>query len=264
MPLPPPLTAPYDTVEMVLNTARVRMNDAIASIGGDILTDNQPFTQTMIIAAWRKFQAYLANMGSVRFKKPLVLTGFPVVANLDPSSWTTLTWQGYFDGLSVWVPPFASVLPQDFISPLKMWERQTGSNSQFFPMEQSVESLCDARKGPFNGSWYWENDTLYMPGSLYSMDLRFEYAAYLADFASNTDGSVIGAQPVPIMRSLDALAYYFCAEAALGRDDVDAEPFNQKGDQAARMIFNREVSMKQRRPVSRRGFSSHRQSYGVW
>jgi hypothetical protein len=241
------------------------MNDAIQSIGGDVLTDTQPFTQTMVTLAWRKFQAYLANLGCARFKKPLVLYGFPPVASYDPASWTALTWSNFFDGVSYWVPPFASVLPQDFILPLKMWERQTGTQSQFdrAPMTQAVEALPDCRKGPFNGYWYWENDTLYMPGSIYPMDLRFEYAAYLADFAANPDGSVIGAQPVPIMRSLDALSYYFCAEAALGRDDVDAEPFNQKGDQAARMIFNREVTMKQRRPVSRRCFSGRR-AYGVY
>jgi hypothetical protein len=264
LPLPPPLTAPYDTLESVLQAGRVRMNDAIQSLGGDILTDTQPFTQTMVTLAWRKFQAYLANLGCVRFKKPLVLTGFPPVASIDPASWTALTWSSFFDGMSYWVPPFASVLPQDMIMPLKMWERQSGSAAQFVPMEQAVEALPDCRKGPYNSCWYYENDTLYMPGSIYSMDLRFEYAAYLADFAVNPDGSVIGAQPVPIMRSLDALSYYFCAEAALGRDDVDAEPFNQKGDQAARMIFNREVAMKQRRPVSRRCFSGNRSSYGVW
>lgn len=241
------------------------MNDAIQSIEGDVLTDTQPFTQTMVIGAWRKLQAYLANLGYSRMKKPLVLTGIPAVTSFDPASWTALTWSNYFNGSGYLTPPAAPVLPQDWILPLKVWERQSGSNAQFGdPMEQCVESLPAARKGPYNSFWYWENDTLYMPGSIYAMDLRFEYAAYLSDFAANEDGSVIGAQPVPIMRALDSLAYYFCAEAALGRDDVDAEPFNLKGDQAARMIFNREVSMKQRRPVSRRCYSSHRVSYGVF
>lgn len=264
-PLPPPLSQPYDQLEQVLNLGRVRMNDSIASVGGDILTDQQPFTAVMAQGAWRAFQEYLANMGSVRFKKPLAMTGFPPVANFDPASWTTLTWQAYFDGQSAWVPPFAPVLPQDMILPLKLWERQTGTNSQFScnPMEQCVESLPDCRKGPFNAYWYWENDTLYMPGSIYSMDLRMEYAAYLADFAVNTDGTVIGAQPVPVMRALNPLAWYFCAEAAEGRDDVDKDSFVAKAEKACRSLFNREVAMKQRRPVSRRCFSGRSDSnYG--
>jgi hypothetical protein len=260
------LAAPYDTLESVLNLSRVRLNDAIASINGEIFTDQQPFTATMCTGAWRAFQEYLANMGSVRFKKPLLLSGFPVVGTFDPASWTALTWQSYFDGQQFWVPPDVPVLPQDFILPLKMWERQSGTNSQFdrAPMEQAVESLPFARKGPFNAFWYWENDTLYMPGSIYPMDFRFEYAAYLADFQVNSDGTVIGAQQVPVMRALNPLAWYFCAEAAEGRDDVDKDTFIAKAEKACRNLFNREVAMKQRRPVSRRGFSSHRQSYGIW
>jgi hypothetical protein len=256
--------APYDTLESALNLGRVRMGDAIASLGGDVLTDLQPFTNTMVNSAWRKLQAYLANLGYSRMKKPVVLYGLTAVTSYDPASWTALTWSSFFNGSGYDIPPTSPVLPQDFILPLKIWERQNGSNAQFIPMEQCVEALPDARKGPFNSYWYWENDTLYMPGSIYSMDLRLEYAAYLSDFAANVDGTVIGAQPVPIMRAQDALANYFCAEAALGRNDVDADPFTLKGDQAARMIFNREVAMKQRRPVSRRSFSSHRASYGIF
>jgi hypothetical protein len=264
--LPPPtLAAPYDTLESVLNLSRVRLNDAIASLAGDIITDAQPFTAVMAQGAWRAFQEYLANMGSVRFKKPLMIQGYPPVGSIDPASWTALTWQSFFDGRAFWVPPDVGVLPQDFIMPLKMWERANGTNSTFCPMEQAVEAIPDCRKGPFNGSWYWENDTLYMPGSIYSMDLRWEYAAYLADFQVNSDGTVIGAQQVPVMRALNPLAWYFCAEAAEGRDDVDKDTFIAKAEKACRMLFNREVAMKQRRPVSRRGFSSHhRQSYGVW
>jgi len=248
-----------------MNLGRVRMGDAIESVGGDILTDEQPFSQTMVIAAWRNFQEYLANMGSCRFKKPLLLTALPVVANLDPASWTALTWSNFFDGQSYWTPPQSPVLPQDMILPLKIWERQTGTASQFdaAPMTQAAEQLPFARKGPYNAFWYWENDTLYMPGSLYSMDLRMEYAAYLPDFAANQDGTVIGAQPVPVMRALNPLAWYFCAEAAEGRDDVDKDSFIAKAEKACRNLFNREVAMKQRRPVSRRSFSGRR-SYGVF
>lgn len=262
--LPPNLTAPYDQLEAVLNLGRVRMGDAIASLSGDIITDEQPFTNTMITGAWRTFQEYLANMGSVRFKKPLVLTGLPIVANHDPASWTALTWSSFFDGVNYWIPPQSPVLPQDMILPLKIWERQNGQMSQFKLMDQSVENLPDARKGPYNEYWYWENDTLYMPGALYSMDLRMEYAAYLPDFSFNPDGTVIGNQPVPVMRALNPLAWYFCAEAAEGRDDVDKDTFIAKAEKACRSLFNREVAMKQRRPVSRRSFSSHRSSYGIW
>lgn len=264
MPIVPPPTplAPYDVLDSILNVGRVRMNDAIASIGGDILTDSQPFTQVMANIAWRRLQSFLANLGYSRLKKPLVLTGLPVVGNYDPASQTYLNWSLFFDGTSYYAPPATPVLPQDWILPLRMWERVTGSGAPFVPMEMAVDALPDVRKTAYNQYWLWENDTLFMPGSIYSMDLRAEYAAFLADF--ETVGDVPWyEQPVPIMRCMDALAWYFCAEAAGPRNDLDAEGFIAKAEKAASLIFNKEVSMKQRRPVSRRCYAGgQNSSYG--
>ena len=36
------MAAPLDTLEAAANLARVRLNDAIASLGGDVFTDDQP------------------------------------------------------------------------------------------------------------------------------------------------------------------------------------------------------------------------------
>lgn len=255
MPIPPPApTLPYDTVDSVLNSVRTRMNDAIQSIGGDIIQDNQPFTQEYANDGWRKLQSFLANLGYARLKKPLLLPAFPVVADLDPASWCTLDWQYYFDGVSYYTYPAVSVFPPDFILPLRVGERVTGSNSRFSPMAMAKDQLPQNMKTAFNGCWLWENDTLYMPGSLYSMDLRFEYAAFLADFL--TVGPIEWyQQPVPIMRSKNALSYYICAEAAGARDDMDGDPFTLKAEQEARLIFNQEVSQKQRVPTQRRPYS---------
>lgn len=237
------------------------MNDAIESIGGDILTDDQPFTQEMTNDAWRRLQSFLANLGYSRLKKPLVLYAFPTVASTDPASWTTLDWTAYFDGVSFWVPPNVGVLPADLILPLRVSERITGSNSNWQPMAMAKDQLPAVRKGPYNGWFQWENDLLYMPGSVYSMDLRFEYAAFLSDFLTVGDSFWYN-QPVPIMRSKNALSYYICAEAAGAREDMDAEPFIVKAEQEARLIFNQEVSQKQRVPTQRRPYSGNRGGYG--
>lgn len=265
IPSPAP-TAPFDTVEGALNLARVRMNDAIQSAGGDILTDAQPFTQTMANAAWRGLQDFLANMGYTAFKKPLVLTAFPIAASSDPASQTQLNWSYFFDGVSYYSPattPTAPVLPQDLIIPLRMWERLTGTNSSFIPMEPCADALPDVRKGGLNRFWLWENNTIYMPGSLFSMDLRLEYSAYLPDFVTN--GAIQWyTLPIPIMRAMDALADFICAEAAGPRGDVDAATFIASGEKKARLIFNQEVSQKQRRPVNRRPYTGRGGMYGSY
>lgn len=64
-------SSPYDTLESVLTAARIRVNDAIKAIGGEILTDDAAFTIQTINNAWRRLQAVLAeaNAGGSRTKR---------------------------------------------------------------------------------------------------------------------------------------------------------------------------------------------------
>lgn len=257
MPVPPPtLTAPYPVLNDILNTARVRINDAIASLGGDILTNVQPFTQQMTNIAWKKLQNFLANLGYSRLTKTYVLYGVPSVQGTDPAVTTYLEWAGFFDGVTYW-PNFN--FPQDAILPLWVQERHTNTQMKFFPMEWAVDGLPDDPKMGCNRWFDWQNDKIYMPGSLYSMDLRIKYAAYLPDFENVGTPPDAGTYwydlPVPIMRSEDALSYFIAAEAAAPRADLDAGAFLVAGQSAAREIFNREAGAKQRVNLSRRGFS---------
>lgn len=255
MPIPVGTPAPYDTVDSVLNTTRVRINDAIVSLGGEVLTDTQPFTQQMTNDGWRKLQAFLANNGMARFRSRCVLHAFPVVGTMDPASQTLLNWSWYYDGVSYFYPPDTQVLPQDFILPLTVGERITGTNATFTPMNLATDGrLPDWRKRGWNGWWDWREDGIYMPGSLYSMDLEIYYAAFLQDFVTQGDTQWFQ-QAVPIMRCRSALANYIAAEFADPRGDLDAAAFTAKAEQDARLIWNREVSMKQRVNVTRRGYN---------
>jgi len=69
-----------------------------------ILTDAQPFTATMATGAWRAFQD-ISPHGKRAIQKAAGDDWLSSVANFDPASWTTLTWQAYSDGQSAWVPP---------------------------------------------------------------------------------------------------------------------------------------------------------------
>lgn len=237
----------------VLDLTRVRINDAIASINGDILTDTQPFTQVMANAGWRTLQEFLANLGYTRSKQEVILSAIPPVTSCDPAVQVSLSWSGYYNGSGYNVPPYAPALPQDMILPLRLWERCSSSIGYFIPMEQALDGLPAGPKLPINGFWEWREDAIYMPGSTVIEDIRMRYAAYLPDFIDqgNTPWYDL---PVPIMRSKTALAYYIAAEAAAPRADLDAQSFIDKGDQAARLIFNREVQQKQRTTATRRPY----------
>lgn len=258
--IPPILTAPYDIVDAVLNVARVRINDAIASINGDILTDTQPFTQVMTNIAWRKLQEYLANLGYTRSKQEVILSGIPPVTDFDPATQVSLSWSGYYNGSGYQIPPDAPALPQDMILPLRLWERSSAGAWSFCPMSQALDGLPAQQKFPANGFWEWREDAIYMPGSTITEDIRMRYAAFLPDFADQ--GPVPWyQQPVPIMRCMDPLAYYIAAEAAAPRADLDAETFASKGQETAKLIFNREVQQKQRVTATRRPYG-RRAGYG--
>lgn len=268
MPIPPPtVVAPYDYLESVLNLARTRLNDAIQSLGGDILTDVQPFTGTMTNAAWRNLQAFLANLGYAKYKRKFFGYAYPVTATYDPSQPNLLTWTYFFDGVSYYQSYPVSLLPNDFICPLRMGERITGSNSRFVPMAMKPDGLDEWQKRPWNGQFEWKNDAIYIPGSTRSMDFEIEYAAYDADFVTYTNGSgqvVLGNplasltpanMPVPIMRCQSSFANYLCAEVAMGRDDLDVQDFIAKAEKDAKLLFNNaDAKLKQRTPVQRRSY----------
>lgn len=256
-------TAPYDNLESVLNVARTRLNDAIQSLGGDILTDTQPFTGTITNSAWRHVQDYLANNGYSRLRSVFEGYAYPASTTSDPSANSYLDWTEYFNGTTAFVPPAVSVLPQDFILPLRLFERMNGSNSPFFPMTFCPENLPDIPKTrPFNRIWTWMGDAIWLPGCSQVNDLKVEYAAYLVDFPVDVDSVLISptTQPVPIMRCQSAFANFLCAEMATGRDDVDVDKFAAAGMSDLDVIVNTEVKLKSRNPVSRRAYGHH----GSW
>ena len=266
MPIPSPApSAPYDTVDSVLNLVRSKMLDTIGSLAGDILTDAQPFMQEYTNAGWRELQLFLATLGYSAFKMPFIGLGYPVVDRTDPALWTSLTWSSFVNASGAnYLPPYVAVLPQNMILPLKISERITGYNCRFQPMGMAKDELPQTRKGPYNGWWLWENNTLYMPGSIYSMDLRMELAIYLPDFETSSDGTILWNQrPVPLMRAKTALAYFICDEVVQAREDLSGS-FTAKAQQAARQIYNIEVSQKQRVPTQRGPYCGRRgEGYGM-
>jgi len=265
MPLPPASTAPYDIVDTVLNTARVRLNDAIQQLSGDILKDSQPFTQQMVNSAWLRMQEFLANLGFARLIDEYVITALPIAGSSDPASQCWLDWTGFYDGTQVWT---GYALPQRLSFPLKIWDRVSGYNAGWGePIRNIMDGLPATFKYPRNGIFEWRNDKIYMPGTTVPVDLRVRFAQFFPAF--QTQGQTQWyQQPVPIVGCLDALADYICIEACDGRDDVDSQTFKTRADGEAKLIFNRDVRLKNRSNVRRQprsGNGSYRgYGYGCW
>jgi len=260
--LPPPVNfAPYDQIYKVISTAKTRLNDALPTlypVGGQILGNSNPETQQMVNAAWRKLQEFLANLGYTRLTDEQTLFQCPPTASTDPSAQTYINWFNFFDGANIYPAP---VLPPNLIVPLRLWERQNGNASGFVPMGMMMDGLPTWNKQARNLCWEWRGDAIYMPGSLQTMDLRIRYACYLGDFIDVGDVPWFQ-QPVPIMRCVDSLAYFICAEVLEAREDQEENPFVQKAESAARLIMNRDISLKQRKNIRRRPRSGRGE--GTW
>lgn len=244
------LSAPYDTADAILDAARMKMNDMIASPDGDILTNTQPFTQTAFNSSFRWLQRYLANKGHVRFKQEVILTGLPAVTSTDPSSQVSLDWVQYFDGTNYITPPDTPVLPPDLIQPLLLWERWSGTQFEFSSMGAQLDGLYGYPKVTRNARWEWREDALYMPGSTRIMDLRLRYAAYIPDLVT-VGTNLWYNQQVPIMRCMNSLGAHIAYQVAKARGDVDAASLLQEAMSEADLIFNTDVQMKQRTNVRR-------------
>lgn len=236
---------PYDTVEMVLQSARVRLNDAIQSINGDILTDLAAFTPQVVNNAWRRLQEYLADRGCAALNRETILPAVPAWGSADPGKFVSFNWATYSDGVNLWAVP---VLPQDMIAPLDFYERVTGSNAIFTPMDQVFNGLPTANpaggvaaRDSLNRLWEWRQETIYMPGASGTTDIRMRYAGYLADFVYVAPPGGPGwSVPVSIMRSLSSFAWYVCSEMARARGDMDAGQFDQYAMEGAEQIWNRD------------------------
>lgn len=107
-------TTPLDTLEAVLNTARTRLLDAIASLGGDILTDVNVFTPTVTNAAWRRWQELLVKYGYSGLKGQVLFSNIPASTSNDSAIPVYFNYAGYFDGTTL---HSSFPLPQDMIAP---------------------------------------------------------------------------------------------------------------------------------------------------
>lgn len=251
MPFPPPNQPPYDDVETILNFARVIANDCGLSLAGNLLSDAQPYTYTMLNIAWRKLQSKLANNAIEEFPQEIIVSGVPAQAMSalqDMGIQSYLDFSGYNDGVSV----YDSVrLPPDLEIPLRLWERVAGQKTEFIPMFPAIDGLPTEPKGGLLRVWEWRDDAIYFLGSSQPVDLRIRYKRILPDSTTNT---VV----IPLIRCAVPLAYLLVEVFAAGRGSTILPVFNQEKDNEIKQLINSTTRKKQRSnfrriPYSRRG-----------
>ena len=232
------MPAPFDSLELVLDAARMRLNDMIASVGGDILTDNNVFTIYVINTAYRKMQEFLAKLGfSVFTEEAADYVNLSPANPVDPSNLPYMNWSGSWNGSTL---DSTNFLPADLVTPKRLDERITGSGTAFLEMDKFTgRAMPLILKSPWNRSWEWRGETLFLQGALAPFDLRLRYDSFLSDFVPNASVS-FASQLVPILRCLDSFSNYIAAEMSAARGDLDAATFTAAGEAAATILVARE------------------------
>ena len=254
--LPPSSLGLYEPVQNALQTARVRLREIVPvtnSYSGSILDHSNASTQMATNAAWRRMQESMASIGLWTFTGDRVITGLPACVSTDPSDQAFLAWGGCSDGVNIYPSP---TLPSDLMSPLKLWERQSGIDMLFIPMEQMLDGLPNCVKGILSRRWEWREDAIWFPGAQQITDFRIRYLKYMADFLDVGTVQWFD-QSIPIVHGSDALAWFLVGEfIAKDNPETAAMAFDQ-GEAAVRKIINRDNRARQRvnvRRQPRRGY----------
>jgi hypothetical protein len=254
-------TAPYPTLESVVNYVRDIVNDAITP-GGQTLTDTQPFTIDYINLGWIELQQFLVAQGFVTETDETVIPAIQATSTQDPALQVSLSWGGYNNGGGL---DATKVLPQNLIRPLKLWERPTFTGTppavpkQFNEMDFIEEGLDSVPKQMWNQQWEWRADAIYMPGALTTTDIRVRFAKYFPNFTS----AAFAGQVVPIMRCEVAFAGFIAKNFSAGRGDVDADKiFANAKDQAMMLVSLDSLEGRSMPKDSQRGKMKDRYSGG--
>lgn len=206
--------------------------------------------------AYEYLQVELANSGVETFVKEDIISPLnpasPVLT--DPSTQASLSDDGYFDGNLNHNPP---QLPTDLIVPLRVWERQTGSNSNFLPMEQANDGLPSITPTYRFQIYEWrENDGIYFPAAIQANDLRLRYIAMLPMLVVDTD-------PVQIRSSINAMAWLTAWQYALtSGDSMIADTCFQGATRFIEQMLVRSARRNQRGSHRRRGYSARFSGWG--
>jgi hypothetical protein len=248
----PVLTTPYSLAGDVTKLIRAAINDMGTSSGvaGNLFSDTQPYTFILLQSAYRELFAVLRKNGWETAKAEIILSTVPLVTSPDPGIQVLVSFTGSNNGTNNFANPF---LPPDLIIPTRLWERQTGSLSQFCPMDLVMDSLPSLQQGSSLRYWQWrQNDGLYFCGATQNVDVRMQYA-------SLPNILTLVADPVMIIGGENALAYMTAGLFGFARGSAQSEACLNLADRFIGDLLAPVMQQKQRVNYRRRPYGS-----GCW
>lgn len=206
----------YPTIQSVTNLVRSWTQDDMAgatgTLGeGQIFVDNTSISVTLsnffnsaLSTLCRKLRI---NSGPMLIFDGVNILGIPPLQSPtqgqapDPSVQVSIGFTGYFNGVTM-NSQFA--LPSNVLVVERVWERINGSNDDFRLMSQPSQGLSSRYQDVYNRWWEWRQDSIVMPGSINTMDLRIRYKGTLVPLYGK--GIDTSQTYIPILDSTNCLA----------------------------------------------------------
>ncbi len=241
----------YVTAEVVLNRVRVILNDSEV-VGGDVFTDTAPFTFTCLNSAFERVQIELASVGVETYTEYAWLIGLPAITTIDPEARLIVDDTGCNITYPTGVGNVFSLTPQlpvDLVLPLKLWERQNGTNNFTGPsMKQPNDGLLNMNQQTFLVDWEWKTDGLRFRGALQVQDVKLMYEKQLPQLSATTD-------PVPIRGVTNAAAYFAALLFVQSRGGLIAPQYKMSATEEIDLLKMVSARRRQRKQVRRQPYS---------
>jgi hypothetical protein len=249
-----PVGSPFPTVGDVMNLARVRVNDVMNDLSGDLLANSSPEAQPILNASWRWLQGKAATAGVETDIRKVVIQSFPVRASDDVANEASISWTGASDGVYSFTQP---ALPSDMIIPLSLHRRPSyPPNSEFVLMEQATSGM----PGYIDTNIYdWHDNAINFFAETYVQDFRLRYAAMRPSLDITLPLST-----VPMMMCENCLAERIAFEFTRKRGGTESATLELGADNAFEIIAQRTSRRKQRQTIRRKPYTHGNSMTAVW
>jgi hypothetical protein len=170
----------FPSLNSVANLFRSSINDTqnnttgygtgSGTTAGLIMPDSNPDLLTFMDSAIRDTYSDLRNIGDpALLLDNYILTGIPALTQSNPAVQVGLNYAGYYNGFT-WSSQWK--LPIGMTKLERMWERWSGTESDFIPMNPAPFGLPGTVQWQRMNYWEIRQDTVWMPGCLVPVDLR--------------------------------------------------------------------------------------------
>lgn len=167
----------------MLNLSRSIVNDAARSLAGNLLSDAQPYTFSMLNSCYRKLQIDMINNGLEATIAEVMMLQVPPAYTVDPAVRVYVGFQGSNDGFNSFANPF---LPANLLIPLRMKERPSGTIQNMQEMLPVNDGLPFRPQTGTLQQWDWRGEAIYFVGANTLTDVWLRYQQSFPDLVDGT------------------------------------------------------------------------------